>query len=235
MGIKLATTAEEFDGIRRIWEERFTSCQIYLNTIFKHIFPLCRSYIYKENNTIVSVASFMPMEFISPEIPTRLQGFYMFGVATETNSEGRNLAASIIEYASKEIYTEGYSFIFERPANQSLNNYYLKLGFLKSLPKRPYLFKLATKYGSTENNHKETCIKSLSEAILEEIRIEFPARFEWKNKEILGGLILLGELEEHQKGYTPKPSKEETYIAVKNLSPFTPEIYNNSFFCFPME
>lgn len=235
MGIRLATTADDFNGIRRIWEERFTTCQIYLNTIFEHIFPLCRSYIYTENGSVVSVASFMPIKFISPQIPTHLKGFYMFGVATTASAEGRKLAAGIIKYASNEIYTEGYNFIFERPANQSLNNYYLKLGFSKPLPKQPYLFKTGTEYGSTENNHRKTCIKHLSEAILEEIGIEFPSRFEWENKKILEGLILLGELEEHQKGYIPNPSKEETYIAIRNLSPFTPEIYNNSFFCFPME
>jgi len=235
MGIKLATTAEEFNGIRRIWEERFTTCQTYLNTIFEHIFPLCRSYVYTENNTIVSVATFMPMKFISPEIPTHLKGFYMFGVATAPDAKGRKLAASIIEYASREIYTEGYDFMFERPANQSLNNYYFKLGFSKSLPKLPHLFKIAKEYSSTENNHRFSNTKTLSDIVLKDIEIEFPKRFEWENQQILEGLIILGELDEHQRWYTPYPPQEETYIAVKNFSSHLPEIYNNSFFCFPME
>ena len=241
MAIKIASAEKDFLGIRKIWEERFTTDQIYLDTIFEKVFPLCRSYVfYGENNEILSVISLMPMKFYAPEIsgtPTEgyLKGFYMFGVATLKKATGKHLAATLVEYASKELAMEGYDFIFERPANQSLNNYYMKLGFSISLPKVPYQFNLDNPAGSTENNHRNPYKKSLSEAILTALGIEFNRRFEWADPLILEGLLELGELLEHNRNYTPTPPEKETYIAVKLLSGIKPEIFSGAFFCFPME
>lgn len=235
MEIKLANTPKEFDGIRKIWEERFTTCQVYLNTIFKEIFPLCKSYICTAGSRVVSVISLMPMRFVSPTLQTNIQGFYMFGVATLKEFEGKRIAAKLIEHASAEATTEGYDFIFERPANQSLNNYYFKLGFTISLPKLPYRFETGHPQGSTENITCNKDIESTAQSILSGIRENFPTRFEWENTQLLKGLIALGELEEHNASYTPTANSGETYIAVKNLSQTTSELFENSFFCFPME
>ena len=136
----------------------------------------------------------MPMNFTYPDAEYTPKGFYLFGVATSPQHEGKKLAATLIGHAIRDITIEGYDFIFERPANQGLNNYYLKLGFSKSLPKLPYRFKLDNLNGSTENNHRHYRVKTTPESILEEIRIEFPKRFEWTDKRILEGLINLGEV-----------------------------------------
>lgn len=235
MQIKVADSRDDFMGIRKIWEERFTSCRIYLDTIFSKVFPLCRSYICIHNQKVASVISLMPMKFISPTLRSPLKGFYMFGVATTESEEGNRLAAGLIEYASGQLSMEGYDFIFERPANQSLNNYYLKLGFTKSITRLPYLFKITESNGSTENIHRINDVKTLSEEVLSKIRIEFPKRFEWETSQILEGLIALGELEENNNNFSPCLIKDETYIAIKNLTNLSCDIYNDSFFCFPME
>ena len=130
MPIKVASR-EEFEGIRRIWEEQFTTDTEYLQTMFTRIMPLCTSYIHKEGDKILSVASFMPMQFKDSSSGTELLGWYMFGVATLKEAQGRKLAAGIILEAIKEFGSKNYHFIFERPAYQSLNSYYLKLGFSK--------------------------------------------------------------------------------------------------------
>lgn len=242
MTIRTASAEKDFLGIRKIWEERFTTDQIYLDTIFEKVFPLCRSYVLSgENDEILSVITLMPMRFFSPEISgtatekDHLKGYYLFGVATLEKATGNHLAASLIEHASRELATEGYDFIFERPANQSLNNYYMKLGFSKSLSKIPYRFQIEEFSGSTENNHRKPLLKTLSEAVLRGIRIDFSKRFEWANPQILEGLLELGELYEHNNNYTPSPSEEETYIAVKVLSEENPSTFTGAFFCFPME
>ena len=235
MGIKLAIETKDFKGIRKLWEERFTTDQSYLDTIFREVFPYCRSYVYSLDGEIVSVASFMPMNFIYPNAEYIPKGFYLFGVATSPQHEGKKLAATLIEHAIRNITIEGYDFIFERPANQSLNNYYFKLGFSKPLPKLPYRFKLGNLSGSTENNHRIHNQKTSAESILEEIQIEFPRRFEWSDRRILEGLINLGEVEYNNEIFQNGWSKDETYIAVNTISQINPEIFENSFFCFPME
>ena len=235
MGIKLAIDTSDFKGIRKLWEERFTTDQSYLNTVFKEVFPFCRSYVYSLDGKIVSVASLMPMNFTYPDAEYIPKGFYLFGVATSPQHEGKKLAATLIGHAIRDITIEGYDFIFERPANQGLNNYYLKLGFSKSLPKLPYRFKLDNLNGSTENNHRHYRVKTTPESILEEIRIEFPKRFEWTDKRILEGLINLGEVEYNNEIFQNGWNRDETYIAIKTLSNISPEIFENSFFCFSME
>ena len=99
----------------------------------------------------------------------------------------------------------------------------------------PYQFNLDNPAGSTENNHRNPYKKSLSEAILTALGIEFNRRFEWADPLILEGLLELGELLEHNRNYTPTPPEKETYIAVKLLSGIKPEIFSGAFFCFPME
>ena len=235
MGIKLATETEDFKGIRKLWEERFTTDQSYLDTIFREVFPYCLSYVYSLDGEIVSVASLMPMNFIYPNAEYFPKGFYLFGVATSPQHEGKKLAATLIEHTIRVITIEGYDFIFERPANQSLNNYYFKLGFSKSLPKLPYRFKLYNQNGSTENNHRIHKPKITPESILEEIRIEFPRRFEWSDRRILEGLISLGEVEYNNEIFQNGWKKDETYIAINTISKINPEIFENSFFCFSME
>lgn len=235
MGIKLAKDIDDLKGIRKLWEERFTTDQSYLDTIFKEVFPFCRSYIYSLNGETVSAASLMPMNYTYPNAEYAPKGFYLFGVATTRIHEGKKLAATLIEHAVKDITIEGYDFIFERPANQSLNNYYLKLGFSKSLPKLAYHFNLHIHNGSTENNHRNQHHKTTPESILEAIRIEFPRRFEWADRRILEGLINLGEVEYNNEVYKNGWNKDETYIAINIISKINPEIFNNSFFCFSLE
>ena len=110
----------------------------------------------------------MPMTFIDSNNSAQLEGWYMFGVATLKEYWGRKLAAQTIEYAVFCKEKEGYSFIFERPAEQPLNEYYSKLGFTKHLQRIPYLFSAHPKEGSTRNT---------SETILKEIRSNFKKRF----------------------------------------------------------
>lgn len=234
MAITIAAPSD-FEGIREIWRERFTTDEKYLEVMFKRIMPLCTSYIYKnEKGEILSAASFMPMKFIDSSRNITLQGWYMFGVATLVKATGKRLAAGIISYATDDISTKNYHFIFERPANQSLNNFYLKLGFTKALKKLPIDFSAAENECSPRNTTSFKCPKTLSEHIIKGIDSKYEKKFIWENSPILKGLIELGELDEHQKGYSSE-SKEEVYIAINHLNGTPPNTFDNTFFCFPME
>ena len=244
MKIRTASTKKDFIDIRSIWEERFTTDETYLNTIFKCIFPLCRSYIHVMEGKAVSVISLMPMNYVwegcqelngSNKKYSPLKGFYLFGVATLKIFEGKKLAAGLINYATGLLTTEGYDFIFERPANQLLNKYYFNLGFTVSLPKVQHTFPITKGNNSTRATLKSQNKKSLSDAILTSITTEHSRRFEWDNKELIEGLLLLGELDEHLKHNTSTPNPKETFIAIKILSNIPATIFKDAFFCFPME
>lgn len=232
--IKIASCKEDFEGIRKIWEERFTTDVPYLNTLFSRIMPHCRSYIHSINGEVLSVISLMPMVHYTDKGSTG-NGWYMFGVATLKRAEGKNLAANLIKRAEEKLKSEDYSFIFERPANQSLNKYYLNLGFSISIPKLPYPFNMLDCHTNEPDKTENILERSLPEAITSGIMKDFKSKFIWEKPEILQGLIALGELREHLLGYTPTPDQKETYIAVNPLNSPDPEIYRNTFFCFPME
>ena len=230
MAISIATEAD-YKGIRTIWEERFTTESEYLEVMFSRIMPLCTSYIYKnEDREILSVASFMPMKFIDSIQNNVMYGWYMFGVATLIKAEGKRLATSTISYAVNDISTKNYQFIFERPANQQLNNYYLKLGFSKTLKRAPFVFNTCEERCSPGNTAGSCNQKTLPEYILEQIEMNFERKFLWENPEILQLLIDLGELESH-----PIEVPDKTYIAINPLNGTSPDSFNNAFFCFPME
>ena len=237
MEIKIASAEKDFLDIRNIWKERFTSDETYLDTIFKYIFPLCRSYIYMLEGKAVSVISLMPMLYFHEQNGSNnkpLNGFYLFGVATLKEHEGKKLAAKLISYASEYLKTENYDFIFERPANQSLNKYYFNLGFTVSTCKIPHKFKITGDICSSRNIHESPVLKDLSTQILKDIHTCHRRRFEWAMPELLYGLLALGELDEHNKGYSGTYT-EETYIAINPLSHPDPSIFKEAFFCFPME
>ena len=218
-------TTEDLKGIRAIWEEQFTTDEPYLSIMFNEIMPLCSNYICKESGKIVSALSLMPMTFIDSNNGAQLEGWYMFGVATLKEYWGKKLAAQTIEYAVSCKEKEGFSFVFERPAQQSLNEYYSKLGFTKHLQRIPHLFSAHSEEGSTRN---------ATETILKEIRSNFKKRFEWQNIKILDALIKLGELEYHNATCCNTPQKE-VFISIKANKQIAEDIFNGTFFCFPME
>lgn len=234
MAISIAAPSD-YDGIRAIWEERFTADEKYLRVMFSKIIPLCTSYVYKNaDGEIVSVASFMPMKHIDSAKNATLRGWYMFGVATLEKATGKRLAANTISYATEDISRSGYHFIFERPANQSLNNYYLKLGFSKALKRLPMAFSTLPKECSTENKPGNSHPITAPEYILEQINRKYNKKFLWENNGVLEGLIELGELDEHinSEGFN---TAESTYIAINPLNDTPSDTFNHTFFCFPME
>lgn len=230
-------TEHDLPGIREIWEEKFPAEDEYQQTIFSEIIPLCTNYIIKEySGAVVSVISLMPMNFVNDIEMLQLKGWYMFGVATKSGFEGKGYASSLISHAIPELQRNGYDFIFERPANQELINFYLKFGFTKLIKKQRYSFQHHPTLGnpsySTTNKEVERCSKE----VLAEIRNHFNTRFEWTNPTLLEKLVLLGEIERHNESQTEESFQEQCYIAIKTLNKeLSPSVFRGSFFCFPME
>lgn len=217
----------DFINIRGIWDEQFPADEIYQNLVFSKILPLCKNYILKENGSILTIASLMPMHFIDSNISDEtteeernLRGWYMFGVATKRGFEGKGLASTLLNHILLEERINGYDFIFERPANQSLINFYLKFGFTKFIKKKAYTF---------HPNNTNT------QSFLSDIENKFKRRFEWASTELLKNLIELGEIDRHIELQTPESLMEECFIAVKPLNNTPETAFDEAFFCFPLE
>ena len=229
-------TAYDLLKIREIWDEMFPAEKEYQDFIFSEIIPLCTNYIIKEcSGAVVSVISLMPMKFINEENGITLSGWYMFGVATKSGFEGKGYASSLISHAISELQRNGYDFIFERPVNQELINFYLKFGFTELIKKQKYSFQHIQTLKITPYNTPQRDIETISDQILTEIRDDFKTRFEWANTTFLKKLIELGEIDRHNELQTSESLQERCFIAVKILNNTPDSIFNNAFFCFPME
>lgn len=229
-------TEHDLPGIREIWEEKFPAEDEYQQTIFSEIIPLCTNYIIKEcSGAVVSVISLMPMNFVNDIEMLQLKGWYMFGVATKSGFEGKGYASTLISHVISELQRDGYDFIFERPANQELINFYLKFGFTKLIKKQRYSLQHIQTLKITPYNTPQRDIETISDQILTEIRDDFKTRFEWANTTFLKKLIELGEIDRHNELQTSESLQERCFIAVKILNNTPDSIFNDAFFCFPME
>ncbi|MBQ7997711.1 MAG: GNAT family N-acetyltransferase [Bacteroidales bacterium] len=229
-------TAYDLLKIREIWDEMFPAEKEYQDFIFSEIIPLCTNYIIKEcSGAVVSVISLMPMNFVNDIEMLQLNGWYMFGVATKSGFEGKGYASSLISHAISELQRNGYDFIFERPVNQELINFYLKFGFTELIKKQKYSFQHIQTLKITPYNTPQRDIETISDQILTEIRDDFKTRFEWANTTFLKKLIELGEIDRHNELQTSESLQERCFIAVKILNNTPDSIFNNAFFCFPME
>ena len=239
--IKVAVSATDYKGIREIWDEQFPADAEYQENVFATILPLCKTYIIHETDSsgdegkILSTASLMPLKFIDscpkPVSTTnirKIKGLYMFGVATRSGFEGKGYASRLINHAISELERNNYNFIFERPANQDLIDFYLKFGFTKILKKKECRFNAISKDLNREREYWN------AESVLNTIR-HFPKRFEWESSELLENLIKLGEIERHHELLTPESLQEECYIAVKPLNNTPESAFDDAFFCFPLE
>lgn len=229
-------TAYDLLKIREIWDEMFPAEKEYQDFIFSEIIPLCTNYIIKEcSGAVVSVISLMPMNFVNDIEMLQLKGWYMFGVATKSGFEGKGYASSLISHAISELQRNGYDFIFERPANQELINFYLKFGFTKLIKKQRYSLQHVQTLKITPYNTQQRDIETILDQILTGIRDDFKTRFEWANTTFLKKLIELGEIDRHNELQTSESLQERCFIAVKILNNTPDSIFNDAFFCFPME
>lgn len=224
--------------IREIWEDKFPADEEYQQIMFSQVMPLCTNYIVKScTDAIISVISLMPMRFINEQKGVFLNGWYMFGVATRSCFEGKGYASRLINHAISNLERDNYSFIFERPANQELTSFYLKFGFTKLLKKKDCRFDTITRNSKDtkeSNVSKESKEIKDAEYVINKLRL-FPKRFEWGSSELLESLINLGEIERHQELLTPESLQEECYIAVKPLNNTPESLFDDAFFCFPLE
>lgn len=117
--------ASEFDKeqIIKLWNIGFGDDREYINFYWENRFENNNMLVIHEDNKIVSMASFLPVNItINGE---KYNAKYVYAVATIPEYQKRGLATEIINHA-KDKYKEP---LILQPANEGLQSYYEGLGF----------------------------------------------------------------------------------------------------------
>lgn len=113
--IKLTNNRKQ---IISLWYDVFGDDEAYIN----YFLDSCKNKSclgYFENDSLVSMLFMIECEYCG------CKGEYLYAVCTEENYRGRGHAALLVEEAKKYMS----DFLWLIPANESLFNYYSKLGF----------------------------------------------------------------------------------------------------------
>lgn len=220
--IRLASRTD-IPKIETIFKERFTSDKDYLNMVFTYLFPLSECYIYQEEDKVSSTLFLIPIKYNTPH--NTYNGYYLYGVATLKEAEGKGLAQKLLQYAAMEATKKDKDFIICRPAEQSLVGYYSKLNYNIHLSKVPF------KISGIVNMYLPT--PQIAIQFLKGDISKYPYHFSWSD-EILEYMFNIGEIESHQK---TQDLKEECYILLNTLNKNIESDISlrDSLFLFPME
>jgi len=151
----------------KLWKEVFGDTDDYMNRFIAH-FGIENCYVCERNNKIVAMAFALPTSLKSPSnlIPSkiwrggsrRLTGWlvpkgrgslykmkYLYACATHPDFQSQGIMKKLLEFVYDEACKENYAGIFLQAAQQTLFEYYQKLGF------EAFFFRDHTFY----YNHKE--------------------------------------------------------------------------------
>lgn len=81
-------------------------------------------YLVKENDEIAS----MVVAGIDLTVSGK-KGFYIYGLCTLPKYEGKGFATQLMNYVCEQKFADGYQFSVAQPAQESLFDYYKKLGY----------------------------------------------------------------------------------------------------------
>ncbi len=120
---------ENLDQIRFIWKTCFKDEDAYIDLYLKNRFETENMMVIHQDGKPVSMASFLPafLKQGEEQIPVK----YVYAVATLPQYRGKGYAGKILEHASQKY---GQPLILQ-PAEEELETYYKKLGFLNYFAK----------------------------------------------------------------------------------------------------
>ncbi len=119
------------EAIENIWKQCFGDSKEYIGMYLEQRFETENMLVIHEDGRPVSMASFLPVTLTiqGEEIPSR----YVYAVATLSEYQKKGYAAELIRYAAKK-YQEP---LLLQPADEVLEQYYEKLGFVKAFLPSP--------------------------------------------------------------------------------------------------
>lgn len=125
MQISIASS-KDIDSLYNIWKVCFSADMLFMKLFINECFPLTRTYIYKDGDTIVSSISIIPLNLIED---TKIKGAYLYGLCTLPQYRGKHLSINLLQHAEEDCRKRGYGFLIARPASPSLFAFYRKIGY----------------------------------------------------------------------------------------------------------
>ncbi|MBQ7816635.1 MAG: GNAT family N-acetyltransferase [Oscillospiraceae bacterium] len=122
MQITTATT-NDIQKIKELWVQIFGDSENFAQ-FAANICPPDGIYLVKDNEEIAAMVIAGIDLFAYDK-----KGFYIYGLATVPQYRGKGLAKQLVEYVCEDKFKNGYQFCITQPAQESLFEFYKKLGF----------------------------------------------------------------------------------------------------------
>ena len=116
-------TASDINRIKELWVEIFGDSEAFAD-FAANLCPSEEIYLIKEEGQIVAMVNAGVDLFAYGK-----KGFYIYGLATVPQYRGKGLAKQLVEYVENKKFNEGYQFAVTQPAQESLFDYYRKMGY----------------------------------------------------------------------------------------------------------
>ncbi|MDR0207284.1 MAG: GNAT family N-acetyltransferase [Bacteroidales bacterium] len=125
----LCRKASDLDtlSVKRLWNDVFDDDDVYISRFIAHFGIEC-GYICENESEIVALAFSIPAEIhFSDSNNNQLK--YIYACATQPNYRKQGVMTNLLDTVFQDACNEDYAGVFLHAADQSLTNYYRKLGF----------------------------------------------------------------------------------------------------------
>lgn len=127
-GVVYADREEDGEAIQEIWQTCFGDDEEYIQFYLEHRMTKENMLVIHADGRPVSMASFLPVEYLCQG--EYMDARYVYAVATLPEYRGRGFASRLLRFAAEKY---GQPLILA-PAEESLMQYYEKLGFKRAFP-----------------------------------------------------------------------------------------------------
>ncbi len=125
--MRQATKADK-EAILNIWSVCFGADMRYQNILTAGAYPLKDTYIMEENKEIASIVTILPVEWQGKG--ESRNGSYIYGLATLPKFQNKGYGSKLLKEVIEKLTKEGSDFVVLYPAEEELQNFYSKNGFV---------------------------------------------------------------------------------------------------------
>lgn len=120
------TGTKDICMLKKLWEDAFGEVE-YADAFYSKCFDDIDVFVIRDNEKIMSVLHFVPCVYDNGTVVQN--GVYFYALSTDVGYRNRGFMNRLIKEAIEEAKRRDYGFVFLIPAQRSLYEYYIRLGF----------------------------------------------------------------------------------------------------------